>query len=115
MTDAADTRPWLGHYEIAETLIVAETENLRVLRITLAPDDIIPWHFHTTIDDRFFCLEGSIEIETRAPRARHRLIAGEECTIPPKTAHQVSNGAGTASRFLLVQGIGAYDYIPFGG
>ena len=78
MTDAPDTRPWLGHYEIAETLIVAETESLRVLRITLAPDDIIPWHFHTTIDDRFFCLEGTIEIETRAPRALHQLQAGAD-------------------------------------
>jgi len=111
---AADTRPWETHYTVAGTRIVAETPDLRVVEITLAEGEQVPWHYHSTIADHFFCLEGDLTIETRAPRARHALGPGAECLIPAKTAHVVTNGGNGVCRFLLVQGIGAYDYLPVG-
>ena len=113
MAEQSD-RPWLSNYTVEETLVVAETPDLRVLRITLAPDEVIPWHFHSNIIDTFFCIEGAVQIETRAPRNTHGLTPGEQCAVPPKTAHIVSNTSDQRCRFVLVQGVGAYDFIPVG-
>lgn len=111
----ANTRPWENQYTIENTEIVAETPDLRAVRLTLAPGQCVPWHWHSAIDDRFICLEGAIEIETKAPRGKHKLLPGDEHTVPLKVAHIVRNVADTTSRFMVIQGIGPYDYHPVGG
>ena len=50
-------------------------------------------------------------IETRAPEARHELNPGESATVMPPMAHHVSNPSGKPCRFLLIQGVGKYDFI----
>jgi quercetin dioxygenase-like cupin family protein len=109
MSDVAE-RP----YTVEERLTIAETGDLAVKRFTLAEGQEIPWHFHSAVTDTFFCLEGTLVVETRAPRARHDLAVGESCAVAPKTAHRVSGRDGARARFLIVQGIGPYDYIPVG-
>ena len=99
-----------GNYEIAKEELVAEGADLRVKILTLADGDFVPWHYHSEITDHFFCLEGVIVVETRAPRATHRLHPGQRCQVAPKTAHKVT-GPGA---FLLVQGVGVYDFVPVG-
>ncbi|MCZ6774749.1 MAG: cupin domain-containing protein [Proteobacteria bacterium] len=106
----AGTRPWETEYTIEATEIIAETPALRVLRITLAVGQFIPWHYHSAIVDQFFCLEGDVNVETRAPKAVHALVVGGECTVPPRIAHRVSNQGPLPCRFVLVQGVGPYDY-----
>lgn len=101
-------------YTVEDRRVVAETPELRVVRFTLAPGEVIPWHFHSNVADTFFCLEGTLEVETRAPRACHRLSTGDQCEVPPKTAHVVSNKSDARTRFLIVQGVGAYDFVPLG-
>ena len=54
-------------------------------------------------------------VETRAPRQVYRLLPGERCAVPPKTAHYVHGEADAACRFLIVQGVGVYDFIAVGG
>jgi hypothetical protein len=58
---------------------VAETSQLRAKRFTLASGQEIPWHYHTDITDRFYCLEGTLCVETRAPRQNHVMTPGGEC------------------------------------
>lgn len=117
MSDDAEpgTRPWQDRFSIRSVEIVAETPELRVLHMTFDAGERVPWHWHTTIVDRFYCLEGAIEIESRAPRAMHRLKPGETCAVDPKVAHEVRNIAPGASRLLAVQGVGRYDYHAVGG
>jgi quercetin dioxygenase-like cupin family protein len=94
--------------------MVAETSDLRVQLLTLAEGQSIPWHCHTRVNDATFCLEGEILIETRAPRATFRPKSGDRCDVPPKRAHITKNvGAGRA-RFLVVQGVGAFDFVSVG-
>lgn len=113
MTTEAAPRPWETHYQITDTTIVAETPDLRVLDITLGPGEEVPWHVHSQVDDIFYCLSGTIEILTRKPEATHAVPAGETCRIPHGRAHRVTNAAPEgASRFVLVQGPGTYDYVP---
>lgn len=105
-----NTRPWETEYEIEATDILAETPDLRVLKITLAPGQSIPWHYHTAIVDQFYCIEGDLRVETKGGRQVFELTAGDECQVEPKTAHFVSNNTRSRCRFLLVQGVGSYDF-----
>ena len=51
-------------------------------------------------------------VETRAPRHVYRLVPGERCALPPKTAHYEADGP---CKFLVVQGVGVYDFVAVGG
>ncbi len=115
MSDDIGTRPWETQYTIKGTTIIAETSDLRALHITLAPGDVIPWHWHSHVTENFTCAKGILVVETRAPRAEHRLGPGERLTLAPKVAHRVANGADQGDCvFVLVQGIGPYDFRPVG-
>ena len=103
-----DARP----YVIEHREVVARTEALRVSILTLAEGQEVPWHYHSEITDTFYCLEGVLSVETRAPKAHHLLEVGESCAVPPMTAHRVTGQDGGRARFLIVQGIGTYDYCP---
>jgi hypothetical protein len=62
------------------------------------------------IADWYFCLGGTLRIETRAPRGEWLTAVGRSA-IPPNTAHRISNGGnGEDCRFLLLQGVGVYDF-----
>lgn len=104
-----------GTHQIAGRELVAEGADLRVQVLTLAAGECIPWHYHSEVTDSFVGLEGTVVVETRAPRADHRLLPGQRCAVPPKTAHTVHGEAGGPCRFLIVQGVGAYDFNPVGG
>jgi quercetin dioxygenase-like cupin family protein len=104
-----------GNYVIADRETVAEGADLRVVVLTLAAGQCVPWHYHSTITDSFVCLEGPMVVETRAPHAAHLLQPGERCAVTPKTAHYVHGKDDGPCKFMLVQGVGVYDYMPVGG
>lgn len=105
-----DTLP----YVIERREVVAETDTLRVSILTLAAGQEVPWHYHSHITDTFFCLEGTLSVETRTPPGRHVLSVGESCAVPPNTAHRVTGHDDSRVRFLIVQGVGTYDFCPVG-
>jgi len=109
------TRPWESEYTVKETEVLAEVAELRAVRITLAPDDFVPWHWHSAVEDRFVCLEGALKVETRAPRETYFLAPGQTCLVPAKRAHKASNNGDALCRFLVIQGVGVYDFNPVGG
>ena len=104
-----------SNYRIAGRELVAEGADLRVQVLTLAAGECVPWHYHSEVTDSFVCLEGPMVVETRAPRAAHRLTPGQRCSVPPKTAHYVHGEDDGACQFLIVQGVGVYDFNPVGG
>ena len=104
-----------GTYPVADRELVAEGADLRVQVLTLAAGQRVPWHYHSEITDRIFCLEGVTVVETRAPSATNELAPGQDCTIAPKTAHSVHGRGDGPCKFLIVQGVGAYDYQAVGG
>ncbi len=104
-----------GDYTIAGRELVAEGTDLRVQVLTLAAGQCVPWHYHTEISDSFVCHEGPMVVETRAPRHVYRLVPCERCAVPPKTAHYVHGEADGPCKFLIVQGVGVYDFVAVGG
>ena len=100
-----------GHrIEGLETL--AEAATLRVRVLTLGPGQSVPWHHHTQITDRFFCMSGQMCVNTRTPENGYRLDPGETCTVPPEMPHHVHGADEGPCKFLIVQGIGLYDFVP---
>ena len=41
-----------------------------------------------------------------------RLAPGETYTVKPKRKHLVTNGGEKSVTFLVLQGVGEYDYVP---
>ena len=104
-----------GNYAIAGREVVADGTDIRATILTLAAGECVPWHYHSEISDDFVCMEGTLVVETRAPRATHVLEPGQRCTVGPKTAHYVHGKDDAPCRFLVVQGVGVYDFNPVGG
>lgn len=104
-----------GLYSVEGREMVAATPDLRMVVLTLAPGQEVPWHWHSHVDDHIICLEGLMVVETRAPRERFELAPGGRCTVPARRAHHVSGKDGGRCKFAILQGIGTYDFNPVGG
>ena len=100
--------------EAIHTEMIMETADMRARILSLAAGQHVPWHYHSTITDVIICLEGPMVVETRAPRARHQLQATEQCTVPPMTAHYVHGLDDGPCRYLVLQGVGTYDFVAVG-
>jgi quercetin dioxygenase-like cupin family protein len=98
-------------YTIAGRESIAETQDLRVTLMTLAPGEATPWHRHTVVVDTTFVLDGEVEVQAMAPEETIPLVPGRPCRIQPGRPHRLVNAARWPGRYLLVQGIGAYDFI----
>lgn len=91
--------------------IVVQTADVRIVEYALEAEARHPWHYHSQVSDRFYCLEGLIAVNTRMPPEQLVLRPGQSCEISPETVHCVSNAVDGVSRYLLVQALGAYDYV----
>ncbi len=101
-----------GIYPADTRVTLAEAPGLRVRLLALDAGQCVPWHYHTRITDTFFCMQGPMQILTRNPDATHVLQPGETLAVPPDTPHYVSGEDGGPCRFMIVQGVGEYDYVP---
>ncbi len=90
---------------------ILETADVRVQILTLGSGQEVPWHFHTAITDTLVCLDGPMVVKTRDVPEGIELQAGETCTLLPKTPHQAAGKDGGPCRFLVVQGVGKYDFV----
>jgi hypothetical protein len=57
-----------------------------------------------------FCLDGPVAVEYRNPDQRIELINGQYCDVAVKRLHRVVNLTTRQARYLLVQGVGRYDF-----
>lgn len=99
-------------YEVENREMIAEVAGLRVVVLTLGPGQFVPWHYHSEITDTFFCMEGPMVVETQGGRNKTELAPGETCAVPARKAHRVSGKDGGRCKFAIVQGAGAYDFVP---
>ena len=98
-------------YTVRRVHVVARGSDVLVREYTLDPGEHIPWHHHTSVADDYYGLEGTVVIEMRTPAARHEVAVGQTARVTPPTAHHVSNPNDTPCRFLLIQGVGQYDFV----
>ena len=87
----------------------ATGSDVRVQERSLAPGQEIPWHYHTVISDKTYCIEGTVQIEMLGPAERVLLTAGESHAVSTNRPHRITPHGDHPCRFLLVQGVGKYD------
>ena len=89
---------------------VLATDNVRVRIMTLESGAATAWHYHTEVTDSMYCLDGPIAVEYRNPDERMELVNGQYCNVAVKRVHRVVNLTRREAQYLLVQGIGRYDF-----
>ncbi len=90
---------------------IIRTADTLVRVMELAEGTATEWHHHTEVADFFVCLTGEVSVETRSPDAARRLKPGEHWGVTPPQVHRVVNLHRGRSEYLLVQGVGSYDFI----
>ena len=99
-------------YEVERRTRHAERPDFRISEIQISPSQKVPWHYHTNVQDTFYVLQGRIRIFLRDPKQEVQLGPGESYAVPPKRPHLVVNGGDASATFLVLQGIGEYDFNP---
>jgi len=99
------------NYAVENSELIVAGTNVQARLILLAPGQIIPWHYHSEITDHYFVLRGALKIETMNPKFTRTLVVGERHQLTPGTAHSLSNRISVDCQFLLLQGVGRYDWI----
>ena len=97
-------------FEMKETEVIAQTDAIRIRIMTLSSREIADWHYHTQVTDHIFCLTGSILVRMRNPDQEVRLTPGEKCLVEIQRIHQLENLEDFEASYLLIQGIGKYDF-----
>ena len=99
-------------YAVERSARHAERPGFRITELQIGPSQEVPWHYHTTVQDTFYVLEGAIRVQVREPEQELILAPGETCAVQAHRPHRVSNAGGGSAVFLVLQGIGTYDFIP---
>ena len=99
-------------YEVERRARHAERPGFRISELQISPTQQVPWHSHSQIRDTFYVIEGQLRIFLRDPKEDVRLGPGETYTVRAQRPHLVTNPGTTSTTFLVLQGIGEYDYVP---
>jgi quercetin dioxygenase-like cupin family protein len=99
-------------YQVERRARHAERPGFRISELQLSPTQTVPWHYHSNIADTFYVLEGEMRLFLQNPKEDVRLKPGETYTAVAGRPHLVTNAGKTSLTFLIMQGIGEYDYVP---
>ena len=94
----------------------AERPGFLISEIRLSPTQRVPWHHHSNIADTFYVLGGRIRITLHSPDEQIELGVGESWG-PARSGrpHLVTNLGAEDASFLVLQGMGDYDFVPENG
>jgi quercetin dioxygenase-like cupin family protein len=99
-------------YEVERRVRYAERPGFRISELQLSPTQQVPWHCHSHIQDTFYVIDGCLRLSLREPVEEVRLNVGETYSVRPRRPHRVVNAGKGSVIFLVLQGVGEYDYIP---
>jgi quercetin dioxygenase-like cupin family protein len=99
-------------YEVERRAEHAARHGFRITELQISPSQKVPWHCHTNVQDTFYVLSGHLRIFLREPKEEVRLTPGDTYSVRPRRPHLVTNAGDTSATFLVLQGIGEYDFVP---
>jgi quercetin dioxygenase-like cupin family protein len=99
-------------YEVERRAYHLQRPGFRIAELQLSPTQKVPWHFHSNISDTFYVVEGEMRLFLQNPKQEVRLKPGESFVAAAGRPHLVTNGGDTSLTFLIMQGVGEYDYVP---
>jgi quercetin dioxygenase-like cupin family protein len=92
--------------------VLIKTAEVQIRVLALEPGEAVAWHTHTEVVDHIFCLEGELTVFFQDPAEEIRLRPGQYCQVKTLRAHRVVNSSHEPGKYLLIQGIGRYDFNP---
>ena len=102
-----------GHpYEVERRAEHAGRPGFRITELQISPTQKVPWHYHNNVQDTFYVIEGQLRLFLREPKEEVRLGPGDTYSVRPRRAHLVTNAGDASATFLVLQGIGEYDFVP---
>lgn len=99
-------------YAVERRAEYAARPGFRISELQISPTQNVPWHYHSNVQDAFYVIEGQIRVFMREPKEEVRLGPGDTCSVAPRRPHLVVNAGDTSATFLVLQGIGEYDFVP---
>jgi quercetin dioxygenase-like cupin family protein len=99
-------------YEVERRTRHAARPGFRINELQISATQTVPWHYHSNIQDTFYVIDGHIRVCLREPEEEVRLGPGNTYSVPPRRPHMVVNDGDCSATFLLLQGIGEYDFVP---
>ena len=108
MQPTMDTR---RNYEVERRLRYASRPGFHIAELQMSPTQIVPWHYHSEVQDTFYIISGTIRIFTREPEEEVCLTPGQTYTVPPRRPHLVTNAGDISAVFLVLQGMGQHDFV----
>jgi quercetin dioxygenase-like cupin family protein len=99
-------------YDVEHRQTHVARPGFRINELRLSAKQQVPWHYHSAVQDTFYVLEGSIRIFMQDPKENLTLVPGETYAVAPKRPHLVTNAGKAPATFLVLQGIGEYDFVP---
>ncbi|WIM14064.1 cupin domain-containing protein [Enhydrobacter sp.] len=99
-------------YEVERRARHAVRPGFHISELQLSPSQKVPWHYHTNVSDTFYVLEGQMRLFLQEPKEEVRLGPGESYVAAARRPHLVTNAGTTSLTFLVLQGMGEYDYVP---
>jgi quercetin dioxygenase-like cupin family protein len=99
-------------YEVERRAEHATRPGFRIAELQISPTQKVPWHFHSNVQDTFYVMNGQIRLFLREPKEEVRLGPGDTYSVKPRRPHLVTNGGDVSATFLVLQGIGEYDFVP---
>jgi len=101
-----------GLYQVERRAYHAARPGFRIAELQISPTQKVPWHSHSNVRDTFYVLKGMIHIYLQQPKEDIALGPGETFSVAPGRPHLVTNAGDTSATFLVLQGIGEYDFVP---
>ncbi len=99
-------------YEVERRAEHAARPGFRITELELSAKQKVPWHYHNNVADTFYVLQGELRIFLQQPKEEVRLRPGESFTAAARRPHLVTNAGAASVIFLVLQGIGEYDFVP---
>lgn len=99
-------------YDVERSVRHVERPGFRIVELQISPTQTIPWHYHSAVQDMYYVLQGSLRLFLRDPEEEIALAPGETAPVRPRRPHLVTNAGTGSAIFLVLQGIGEYDFIP---
>ena len=99
-------------YEVERRARHCERPGFRITELQLSPTQTVPWHTHTNVSDTFYVLAGEMRLFVQNPKEAIELTPGQTYQVAPGRPHLVTNAGTGSMTFLVLQGVGEYDYVP---
>ena len=65
-------------FEVERSEYYAERPGFRIAELQIGPRQMVPWHYHTSVQDTFFVITGRLSIFLGEPK--QEILLGNLCT-----------------------------------